>query len=126
MDDVSGTVQDIDPVETREWLDAVEDVIDRDGGKRVHYLLDQSVAAARSRGTNLPFGATTAYVNTIPTDQQAPYPGDLEMEWRIRAINRWNAMAMVVRRNKVSSEFGGHIASFASSAVLYDVGLNHF
>ncbi len=126
MDDVSGTVHDIDPVETREWLDAVEDVIDRDGGKRVHYLLDQSVAAARSRGTNLPFGATTSYVNTIPVDQQAPYPGDLEMEWRIRAINRWNAMAMVVRRNKESSEFGGHIASFASSAVLYDVGLNHF
>jgi len=127
MDDVrEPTKDDIDPVETREWLDAVEDVIDRDGGDRVHFLLDQAVAAARSRGTNLPFGATTPYVNTIPVDQQAPYPGDLEMEWHIRAINRWNAMATVVQRNKESSEYGGHIASFASSAVLYDVGLNHF
>jgi len=117
---------DIDPIETREWLDAVEDVIDRDGGERAHYLLDRSVAAARARGANLPFGATTAYLNTIPTDQQAPHPGDLQMEWRIRTINRWNAMATVVRRNKVTSEYGGHIASFASSAVLYDIGLNHF
>ena len=127
MTDASQTANhDIDPVETREWLDAVEDVIDRDGGGRAHYLLDRSVAAARSRGANLPFSATTAYRNTIPTDQQAPHPGDLAMEWRIRTINRWNAMATVVRRNKVSSEYGGHIASFASSAVLYDIGLNHF
>ena len=117
---------DIDPIETREWLDAVEDVIDRDGGERAHFLLDRSVAAARSRGANLPFGATTAYLNSIPTDQQVPHPGDLEMEWRIRTINRWNAMATVVRRNKESSEYGGHIASFASSAVMYDIGLNHF
>lgn len=94
MTDVPGAeVQDIDPVETREWLDAVEDVIDRDGGSRVHYLLDRSVAAARSRGANLPFGATTAYLNTIPADQQVPHPGDLQLEWRIRTINRWNAMA---------------------------------
>ena len=77
-------------------------------------------------GANLPFGATTGYLNTIPVDQQAPFPGDVELEWRIRTINRWNAMATVVRRNKVSSEYGGHIASFASSAVLYDIGLNHF
>jgi pyruvate dehydrogenase E1 component len=127
MNDTPGTADhDIDPVETREWLDAVEDVIDRDGGGRAHFLLDRSVAAARERGANLPFGATTAYQNTIPADQQAPHPGDVELEWRIRTINRWNAMATVVRRNKVSSEYGGHIASFASSAVLYDIGLNHF
>ncbi|WP_299616689.1 pyruvate dehydrogenase (acetyl-transferring), homodimeric type [Pelagibius sp.] len=127
MTDAPGTANhDIDPIETREWLDAVEDVIDRDGGDRAHFLLDRSVKAARSRGANLPFGATTAYVNTIPSDQQTPHPGDLEMEWRIRTINRWNAMATVVRRNKVSSEYGGHIASFASSAVMYDIGLNHF
>ena len=117
---------DLDPEETREWLDSVEDVIDRDGAERAHFLLDQAVATARARGANLPFGATTGYVNTIPPDQQPPYPGDLELEWRIRTINRWNAMATVVRRNKVSSEYGGHIASFASSAVLYDIGLNHF
>ena len=113
-EDSSSGDQDIDPVETREWLDAVEDVIDRDGGSRVHYLLDQSVTAARSRGSNLPFSATTAYLNSIPPDQQPDFPGDLQMEWRIRTINRWNAMACVVRRNKESSEYGGHIASFAS------------
>ena len=117
---------DIDPAETREWLDAIEDVIDRDGGERAHFLLDKAVESARSRGAALPFGATTPYRNTIPADQQPPYPGDVELEWRIRTINRWNAMATVVRRNKVSSEYGGHIASFASSAVLYDIGLNHF
>ena len=78
------------------------------------------------RGANLPFSSTTPYQNTIPTDDQLPFPGDLEMEWRIRTINRWNAMATVVRRNKESSEYGGHIASFASSAAMYDVGLNHF
>ncbi|MEM0923061.1 MAG: pyruvate dehydrogenase (acetyl-transferring), homodimeric type, partial [Pseudomonadota bacterium] len=115
---------DIDPVETKEWLEAIEDVIDRDGGDRAHYLLDKAVATARSRGTSLPFGATTPYLNTIPRDQQAPFPADVELEWRIRTINRWNAMATVVRRNKKSSEYGGHIASFASSAVLYDIGLN--
>ena len=117
---------DLDPLETREWLDSVEDVIDRDGADRAHFLLDKAVATARAKGANLPFGATTAYLNTIPVDQQAPFPGDVELEWRIRTINRWNAMATVVRRNKVSSEYGGHIASFASSAVLYDIGLNHF
>ena len=117
---------DIDPIETKEWLDAIEDVIDRDGGDRAHYLLDKAVATARSRGTALPFGATTPYLNSIPADQQEPFPADVELEWRIRTINRWNAMATVVRRNKKSSEYGGHIASFASSAVLYDIGLNHF
>jgi len=118
--------QDIDPIETAEWIDSIEDVIDRDGTERAHFLLDSAVATARARGANLPFGATTGYINSIPVDQQAAFPGDVELEWRIRTINRWNAMATVVRRNKESSEYGGHIASFASSAVLYDVGLNHF
>ena len=118
--------QDLDPVETREWLDSVEDVIERDGADRAHFLLDRAIGAVREHGANLPFGATTAYVNTIPPDLEPGYPGDLEMEWRIRCVNRWNAMATVVRRNKKSSEYGGHIASFASSAVMYDVGLNHF
>ncbi|MEO1457624.1 MAG: pyruvate dehydrogenase (acetyl-transferring), homodimeric type, partial [Pseudomonadota bacterium] len=117
---------DLDPVETREWLDSIEDVIDRDGPERAHFLLDRAIGTARENGANLPFGATTAYVNTIPVDAQPAYPGDLETEWRIRTINRWNAMATVVRRNKKSSEYGGHIASFASSAVMYDIGLNHF
>ncbi|MEM8570397.1 MAG: pyruvate dehydrogenase (acetyl-transferring), homodimeric type [Pseudomonadota bacterium] len=118
--------QDIDPVESQEWQDAIEDVIERDGPNRAHYLLDKAVQTARAHGANLPFSATTPYQNTIPVDEQYEFPGDLAMEWRIRTINRWNAMATVVRRNKVSSEYGGHIASFASSAVMYDIGLNHF
>ncbi|AUH66908.1 pyruvate dehydrogenase (acetyl-transferring), homodimeric type [Paracoccus zhejiangensis] len=117
---------DIDPIESREWQDAIADVIERDGPNRAHFLLDRAVAQARAAGATLPFSATTPYQNTIPVDDQYEFPGDLDMEWRIRTINRWNAMATVVRRNKESSEYGGHIASFASSAVMYDVGLNHF
>jgi len=123
---MTNKLDDIDPVESQEWQDAIEDVISRDGANRAHFLLDSAVARARAAGANLPFSSTTPYQNTIPTDEQPDYPGDAEMEWRIRTINRWNAMATVVRRNKESSEYGGHIASFASSAALYDVGLNHF
>ena len=119
-------IVDIDPVESLEWQEAVEDVIARDGPDRAHFLLDKGVQQARAAGANLPFSATTPYQNTIPADDLLPMPGDTEMEWRIRTINRWNAMATVVRRNKESSEYGGHIASFASSAAMYDVGLNHF
>lgn len=118
--------QDIDPTESQEWQDAISDVIERDGADRAHYLLDKAVQQARAAGAQLPFSATTPYQNTIPVDDELDVPGDLDMEWRIRTINRWNAMATVVRRNKVSSEYGGHIASFASSAVMYDIGLNHF
>ncbi len=119
-------IKDIDPVETREWRESIEDVIDRDGAERAHHLLDNAVTVVRQHGANLPFSSTTGYINTIPRDQQPEFPGDQQMEWRIRTINRWNAMATVVKRNKVSSEYGGHIASFASSAVMYDIGLNHF
>jgi pyruvate dehydrogenase E1 component len=118
--------QDIDPVESQEWQEAVEDVIERDGADRAHFLLDKAVQRARAAGAKLPFSSTTPYQNTISTDDEVPMPGDPDMEWRIRTINRWNAMATVVKRNKESSEYGGHIASFASSAALYDVGLNHF
>ena len=117
---------DIDPVESQEWQEAVEDVIQRDGADRAHFLLDKAVQQARAAGAKLPFSATTPYQNTISTDDEVEIPGDTDMEWRIRTINRWNAMATVVNRNKVSSEYGGHIASFASSASLYDIGLNHF
>jgi len=117
---------DLDPIESLEWQEAIEDVILRDGADRAHYLLDKAVQQARASGAVLPFSSTTPYQNTIPADDQEAFPGDLDMEWRIRTINRWNAMATVVRRNKVSSEYGGHIASFASSAVMYDIGLNHF
>jgi len=113
---VADNTDDFDPIESQEWQDAIEDVIVRDGPNRAHYLLDRAVSRARAAGANLPFSSTTPYQNTIPTDEQPPFPGDAEMEWRIRTINRWNAMATVVRRNKESSEYGGHIASFASSA----------
>jgi len=119
-------LEDIDPVETREWLDSVEDVVERDGPARAHFLIDRAIGAVREHGANLPFGATTAYVNTIPPDLEPAYPGDAELEWRIRSINRWNAMATIVRANRSSDGIGGHIASFASSAVMYDIGLNHF
>ncbi|MGB7243375.1 MAG: pyruvate dehydrogenase (acetyl-transferring), homodimeric type, partial [Sulfitobacter sp.] len=117
---------DIDPTESQEWQEAIQDVIEKDGANRAHFLLDKAVQQARAAGATLPFSSTTPYQNTIPADDQFEFPGDLDMEWRIRTINRWNAMATVVRRNKESSEYGGHIASFASSAVMYDIGLNHF
>jgi pyruvate dehydrogenase E1 component len=117
---------DIDPTESQEWQEAIQDVIEKDGANRAHFLLDKAVQQARAAGATLPFSSTTPYQNTIPADDQLEFPGDLDMEWRIRTINRWNAMATVVRRNKESSEYGGHIASFASSAVMYDIGLNHF
>ncbi len=119
-------ITDIDPVESQEWRDAIEDVIARDGADRAHYLLDKAVEQARAAGATLPFSATTPYQNTIPADDLLEIPGDAEMEERIRNINRWNAMATVARRNKDSSEYGGHIASFASAATMYDLGLNHF
>ena len=117
---------DIDPVETREWLESIQSVLDRDGPERAHFLLERLIGRARESGAFLPYRATTAYLNTIPPEKQAHLPGDPELEWRIRTLNRWNAMAMVVKANKESSELGGHIASYASSAVLYDIGFNHF
>jgi len=117
---------DIDPQETQEWLDALDAVIANEGLERAHYLLEKLIDDARRSGANLPFTNNTAYLNTIPTHMQEPHPGDTAIERRIKSLVRWNALAMVVRANKESSELGGHIASFASAATLYDVGLNHF
>ena len=117
---------DADPTETREWLDSIESVLDRHGPVRAHFLLQNVITRAREGGAYLPYRATTAYLNTIPPEQEPELPGDPHMEWRIRTINRWNAMAMVVKANRITTEYGGHIASFASSATLYDIGLNHF
>ena len=117
---------DIDAVETQEWLEALEAVIEHEGVERAHYLLEQMIDKARRSGANLPFSANTAYVNTIPPHLEAPIPGDQAMEDRIRSYIRWNAMAMVVKANRKSTELGGHIATFASAATLYDVGFNHF
>ncbi len=117
---------DVDTVETQEWIDALEAVIEKEGVERAHYLLEQMIDKARRSGANLPYSANTAYVNTIPPHLEAPIPGDPTMEERIRSFIRWNAIAMVVKANRKSSELGGHIATFASAAVLYDVGYNHF
>ncbi len=117
---------DIDPQETQEWLEALESVLEREGVARAHFLLERLIDKARRSGAHLPYSATTAYVNTIPVTQEERTPGDAPLARRIRSIIRWNAMAMVVQANRKSSELGGHIASFASSATLYDVGFNHF
>lgn len=118
--------QDIDPRETAEWLESLQAVIDSDGPERAHYIIDRLVAQARQFGARMPYGITTPYVNTIDVDQEERNPGDAALERRIRSIIRWNAMAMVVRASRRGGELGGHIASFASAATLYDVGFNHF
>jgi pyruvate dehydrogenase E1 component len=119
-------VQDIDPEETREWIESLASTLEREGVERTHFLLEQLVDHARRSGAHLPFEATTSYVNTIPVTKQPRVPGDPGLERRIRSLIRWNALAMVVNANRSSSELGGHIASFASAATLYDVGFNHF
>ena len=118
--------QDVDPQETKEWLDALESVFEEEGVERAHYLLEKLVDKARRSGAHLPYDATTAYINTIPAAQEPNMPGDLTIEARIRAAIRWNALMIVLRASKKDLELGGHIGSFASSAMLYDVGFNHF
>ncbi len=116
---------DTDQQETNEWLDALDGVLAHEGPQRAHYILEQLVEKARRSGAYLPYSANTGYINTIPVSQEARSPGDHEVEHRIRSYVRWNAAAMVLRANK-DSNVGGHIASFASAATLYDVGFNHF
>ncbi len=117
--------QDIDPQETQEWLEALESVLLNEGAERAHYLLERLVEKARRSGAYLPYSANTAYINTIPPGKEMRSPGNHALEQRIRSYVRWNAMAMVLRANRTTN-VGGHIASFASAATLYDVGYNHF
>jgi pyruvate dehydrogenase E1 component len=117
---------DADPQETREWLEALEAVIAQEGPGRAHFLLEQLIALGHQTGINMPYSANTEYTNTIPANQQPVTPGDYEMEQKIRDYARWNAMVMVLRANKDDSGLGGHIASYASAATLYDIGYNHF
>ena len=117
---------DPDTLETAEWLDALETVIEREGPERAHFLLEALIDKARRSGTHLPYSANTAYINTIPPHLEEHSPGDASIEQRIRAYNRWNAMAIVVRANRGEGELGGHIASYASSSTLMEVGFNHF
>ncbi|HEX4943915.1 MAG TPA: pyruvate dehydrogenase (acetyl-transferring), homodimeric type, partial [Usitatibacteraceae bacterium] len=119
-------MQDVDPLETREWVDSLEAVLAAEGPARAHFLLECLIDKARRSGVNLPYSANTTYINTIPPHLEEPLPGDMEIENRLRNIVRWNAVAMVLRAGKKDLELGGHIASFASAATLYDVGFNHF
>ncbi len=118
--------QDPDPEETREWIEALEAVLQVQGPKRAHYLVERLIDKARRSGINIPFSATTAYINTIQPHLEKRCPGDMAIERRIRSYVRWNAMTMVVQANRKSTEYGGHIATFASAATLYEVGFNHF
>jgi pyruvate dehydrogenase E1 component len=117
---------DSDPAETAEWLESLQYALETKGPERVAYLLSKLNVAAHRLGVEAPFSATTPYINTIPADKQPVFPGNREIERRIKSIIRWNAMAMVVRANKFDSSLGGHISTFASSATLYEVGYNHF
>ena len=117
---------DIDPVETNEWLESIDSVLGQHGPERAHFLLNHMIDYARRSGAYLPYTPNTAYLNTISTARQPEYPGDRSLESRIEAYIRWNAMAMVVQANRKNTEYGGHISSYASSATLYEVGFNHF
>ena len=124
--DLHKITNDIDGEETREWLESLQAVIEREGPERAHYLIEQMVDFTRRSGGYLPYKATTAYINTIPAHLGKKHPGDAQLERRIKSLIRWNAMATVVRAGKRGGELGGHIASFASAATLYDIGFNHF
>jgi pyruvate dehydrogenase E1 component len=117
---------DLDPLETAEWRDALDSVLAFEGPERANFILSQLTEEAHRRGAPVPYSANTPYLNTIRPDQEARHPGDRAIEHRIRSLIRWNAVATVLRANKVSSELGGHIASFQSAATLYDVGMMHF
>ncbi len=117
---------DPDTLETKEWLEALEAVIENEGPERAHYLMERLVDLARRRGAHIPFSSNTAYVNTIPVNNEAHCPGNLEYEERLRSWMRWNAMAMVVKANRADGDLGGHISSFASLANMLGIGFNHF
>ena len=124
--DMEHVRNDIDSVETREWLDSLDSVLQTSGIDRVEYLLTQLRLKAHTSGVNIPFTANTPYINTIPPGKQPAYPGDRDLERKIKSIIRWNAMAMVVKANEFDGTLGGHISTFASCATLYEVGFNHF
>jgi pyruvate dehydrogenase E1 component len=117
---------DSDALETQEWLDALEAVLEREGPERAHFLLERLIDKARRSGAYIPFSANTAYINSIPPHMEERSPGDAALEERIRSYCRWNAMVMVVRANKSDDELGGHIASFASVGAMFGVGQHHF
>ncbi len=117
---------DLDPRETAEWIEALDQIVDEAGPDRVTFLLDKLTERARDNGVHVPIRTTTDYVNTIPVEQEVPYPGDRAIERQIKSLVRWNAMAMVSHQNKLDDGIGGHIATYSSLATLLEVGFNHF
>jgi pyruvate dehydrogenase E1 component len=126
IDGFSHQLSDVHPAETQEWIDALSDVIDVDGETRARYLMARLLEHARERSIGVPASVSTPYINTIPPEAEAPFPGDEYLEKRIRRYIRWNAAAMVIKANKHADGIGGHLSTFASSATLYEVGFNHF
>ncbi len=118
--------RDSDPQETQDWIESISAVFEESGVDRAYFLVNELIDYARRHGVRLPYSPNTSYLNTIPVSQQTPFPGDRELERRIKSIIRWNAMAMVVRANRKNEGIGGHISTFASAATLYEVGFNHF
>src|SRR3989338_2677420 len=125
-DGVKKNVPVMDDIELKEWLASLDYVLNNGSPERVQYLLQQLQIRAQESGVTLPFTLNTPYINTITKEKQPPFPGNRELERRIKSIIRWNAMAMVVRANKVADGIGGHISTYASSATLYEIGFNHF
>ena len=119
-------VVDLNPRETSEWIEALDQILDEEGPDRAAFLLERLTEQARGAGADLPIHLNTPYVNTIRPEDEVPYPGDRAMERRIKSLTRWNAMAMVVRQNKYDPGIGGHISTYASLATLLEVGFNHF
>ena len=117
---------DLNPQETSEWIEALDEIIDASGPDRAAFLLDRLLGRAASSGVTASYGVNTPYVNTIPVDDELPYPGDRDVERQIKSLVRWNAMAMVVRANKYDDGIGGHISTYASLATLVEVAQNHF
>ncbi len=126
IDPLGQELRDHDPLETAEWLASMDSVLHHSGSRRVEYLLERLHAWSLIRQVPVPFAANTPYVNTIARREQPPFPGDRQLERRIKSFVRWNAMAMVVRGNRMSEGIGGHISTYASSATLYEIGFNHF
>ncbi len=118
--------EDLNPVETREWLESLGQVIEEAGPERAKYLLERLAHEAARQGVPAALTPVTPYLNTIPVSEELPYPGDRDLERNIKSLVRWNAVAMVVRANKYDEGIGGHISTFASSATLVEVGMNHF
>ncbi|MDG1368492.1 MAG: pyruvate dehydrogenase (acetyl-transferring), homodimeric type, partial [Acidimicrobiales bacterium] len=126
IDHYSRQLPDIDPAETQEWIDSLDAVVGAQGAPRARYILAKLLERSNELQIGVPPTTSTPYINTIPAEQQPFFPGNEDIERRIRAFIRWNAAAMVIRANKSAEGIGGHLSTYASSASLYEVGFNHF